>query len=69
LAATLAGAFADALTVALTGALGLLAGAGFLAVTELLALGLATGAAAFLTTAVLATVLDLAGAWAGFFDF
>jgi hypothetical protein len=65
LAATLTGAFADALT----GALGLLTGAGFLAVTGRLALGLATGAAAFLTTAVLATVLDLAGAWAGFFDF
>ena len=35
----------------------------------MVALGLATGAGAFLATAVLATVLDWAGAWAGFFDF
>jgi hypothetical protein len=48
-------------------------GAGFLAevlaVTLLVALALALGAGAFFATAVLATILDLAGAWAGFFGF
>jgi hypothetical protein len=43
--------------------------AGVLAVTGLFALGLATGAGAFLATAVLATGLALAAAWAGFFGF
>jgi hypothetical protein len=51
----------------LTTGAGFLAGA--LAVTLLVAWALATGAGAFLATAVLATILDLAGAWAGFFDF
>jgi hypothetical protein len=74
LAAALAAVFAAGWAVTLAGALALLTtGVGFLAgalaVAGLFALGLATGAGAFLATAVLATGLDLAWAWAGFFDF
>ncbi|WP_231624575.1 hypothetical protein [Limnohabitans sp. 63ED37-2] len=63
LGATLPADFAGVL--AATGA-GTLAGA--LAGAFAAALALATGAVA-LTAAVLATILDLAGAWAGFFGF
>jgi hypothetical protein len=40
-----------------------------LAITLLAALGTAAGAGAFLAAGALTTVLDLAAAWAGFFEF
>jgi hypothetical protein len=51
----------------LTTGAGFLAGA--LAITLLAALSTAAGADAFLAAGALTTVLDLAAAWAGFFDF
>jgi hypothetical protein len=43
--------------------------AGALAITLLADLGTAAGAGAFLAAVALTTVLDLAAAWAGFFEF
>jgi hypothetical protein len=57
---------AGALALLTTGA-GFLAGA--LAITLLAALGTAAGAGAFLAAVAFTTVLDLAAAWAGFFEF
>jgi hypothetical protein len=74
LTAGFAAGFATGFAATLAGALALLTTgadflAGALAITLLAALGTAAGAGAFLAAVALTTVLDLAAAWAGFFEF